>query len=461
LGGLEVSLVNASDLEFSGRIDSEYYRPSFLQASQRLEDQGAIKLGADASFLIGPFGSAFAVENYEQESGFRYIRGKDVKPLTLMDNDNMYMPEADFRRLAKYELRKDDVLVSVVGTLGNAALVTPKDLPAVFSCKSTAIRPVSVLPTYLVIFLNCRYGRDLLIRMARGAVQQGLNLDDLKDLSVFLPTDDFQRKMDAIFRTSLALVENSKIRQLEGEGILLASLGLSNWKPPEPLTYSAFSSSAFVSGRLDAQFFAPRIRQLLDHLSGAGTSIASVCTSRREKFNPAKHGDFDYIEISDLDGTGTTSSSGVAAEDAASRATWFVRPGDVITSTVRPIRRLSAQIMPDQDGHVCSSGFVVLSPTGVSSELLLTYLRLPVICELMDLYASASMYPAISETDLLALPFPAVDARTDSAVVLAVQEGRNARNRALALLDAAKRAVEIAIEDSEAAAIAYLDTVGA
>jgi hypothetical protein len=79
----------------------------------------------------------------------------------------------------------------------------------------------------------------------------------------------------------------------------------------------------------------------------------------------------------------------------------------------------------------------------------------------MDLYASASMYPAISETDLLALPFPTVDSATDNAVVLAVKEGRSARHRARALLDAAKRAVEIAVEDSEAAAIAYLDSVGA
>ena len=91
----------------------------------------------------------------------------------------------------------------------------------------------------------------------------------------------------------------------------------------------------------------------------------------------------------------------------------------------------------------------------------MTRSRVPVICELMDLYASASMYPAISEADLLALPFPAVDVATDKAVVLAVQEGRNVRHRARALLDAAKRAVEIAIEDSEAAAIVYLDSVRA
>ena len=38
-------------------------------------------------------------------------------------------------------------------------------------------------------------------------------------------------------------------------------------------------------------------------------------------------------------------------------------------------------------------------------EVLLTYLRLPVFCELINLHTTASMYPAIAATDLLALPF--------------------------------------------------------
>tara|TARA_B110000046_G_scaffold164964_1_gene180917 strand:- start:1667 stop:2086 length:420 start_codon:yes stop_codon:yes gene_type:complete len=138
-----------------------------------------------------------------------------------------------------------------------------------------------------------------------------------------------------------------------------------------------------------------------------------------------------------------------------------VHPNDIITSTVRPIRRLSAQIDPDQNGYVCSSGFVILEPTGIRPELLLTFLRLPIICELMDLLASASMYPAISEAEILGLPLPSVDDATEKAVVAAVQEGRAAHARAHSLLDAAKRAVEIAIEDSEAAALAYLDKMGA
>lgn len=186
-------------------------------------------------------------------------------------------------------------------------------------------------------------------------------------------------------------------------------------------------------------------------------ALSDVASSRRERFDPTKSGDFDYIEISDLARDGTAQSTRLACVDAPTRATWHVHAGDVITSTVRPIRRLSALIEDNQDGFVCSSGFVVLRPESVRSEVLLTYLRLPVFCELMDLHTSASMYPAISEKDLLNLPFAPPDEVAERTIREAVGKSRAARRRATVLLDTAKRAVEIAIDENELAALRFLE----
>jgi hypothetical protein len=132
------------------------------------------------------------------------------------------------------------------------------------------------------------------------------------------------------------------------------------------LTYISSSSSAGHAKRLDAEFFAPRIRDLIARLGKAGVTIGDVAPARREKFDAGEPGGFDYIEISDLPGDGTVSSTPLDRADAPSRATWHVRAGDIVTSTVRPIRRLSALIEPPQDGFVCSSGFVVLRPERVT-----------------------------------------------------------------------------------------------
>ena len=71
----------------------------------------------------------------------------------------------------------------------------------------------------------------------------------------------------------------------------------------------------------------------------------------------------------------------------------------------------------------------------------------------MDLHTSASLYPAISDKDLLTLPFPTVPAKASNTIVAAVRAAHAARQRAHELLAAAQRTVEIAIEQSETAAL--------
>ncbi len=212
----------------------------------------------------------------------------------------------------------------------------------------------------------------------------------------------------------------------------------------------------FAAKRADSLYFSPRVSELLQLLARDNLRIGDVAPARHEEFFAGSSGEFDYIEISDVQADGTAASNRLPQSEAPSRATWYVRPGDVLASTVRPIRRLSAIVAPEQDSFVCSSGFVVLAPKTISSELLLTYLRLPQVCELMDLHTSASMYPAISERDLLNLPFRPVPSDIESEIVSAVRQSHSARRETHILLDRAKRAVEIAIERSEAEALRYL-----
>jgi hypothetical protein len=101
-------------------------------------------------------------------------------------------------------------------------------------------------------------------------------------------------------------------------------------------------------------------------------------------------------------------------------------------------------------------GFVVLNPTRVAPEVLLTYLRLPIICQLMDLHTSASLYPTISERDLLKLPIPKIPDNAAAQITAQVRQAHVARQQAQALLAKAKRAVEIAIEEGEDKGMALL-----
>ncbi|MGJ5627843.1 hypothetical protein [Nostoc sp. CALU 1950] len=119
--------------------------------------------------------------------------------------------------------------------------------------------------------------------------------------------------------------------------------------------------------------------------------------------------------------------------------------------------RLSALIESEQNNYICSSGFAVLKPTKIELEVLLIYLRSPIVCEILDLHTTASMYPAISTEDLLKIPITLPKESTRQKVTEKVRESRKAREQSKQLLEIAKTGVERASETDEAAATAWIN----
>ncbi|MEQ9368280.1 MAG: N-6 DNA methylase [Coleofasciculus chthonoplastes F3-SA18-01] len=459
MDGLEAAEVKLSNLEFSGRLDSEYYRPEFLNFETKVLSNNHCLLKEKASFLIGPFGSQFIVDNYDEDSLYRYVRGRDVKPFFIMDDENVNVPESDYERLSKYKLKENDLLISVVGTLGNVSIVTQDVLPAIFSCKSTVVRSKNLIfSKYLLAYLNSDIGKKLLVRKARGAIQTGLNLDDLKTALVYLPSTSFQELIAQLLDLSKTSVDRSKEIYQQAENLLLSELGLQDWQPTEEtVAVKSFAESFLSSGRFDAEYYQPKQQKVMAIMRQSGLCIGDVVTLAKRKFQPEKEGLFNYIEIGNLSGEGFANSEVVAMEEAPSRAQWIVKTNDVITSTVRPIRRLSALIKPEQNNYICSSGFAVLKPTQIEPEVLLVYLRSPIVCEILDLHTTASMYPAISTEDLLNIPITLPEKATRQKITEKVRQSRKAREQSKQLLEIAKTGVERAIETDEAAATTWIN----
>ena len=74
----------------------------------------------------------------------------------------------------------------------------------------------------------------------------------------------------------------------------------------------------------------------------------------------------------------------------------------------------------------------------------------------MDLHTSASLYPAISERDILKLPIPKIPDKAAQQIITRIRQAHAARQQAQALLAQAKRAVEVAIEEGEENALKLL-----
>ncbi|CAM1365069.1 Type I restriction modification system, N-6 DNA Methylase [Tenacibaculum litoreum] len=467
LKGHEISEVLLSDLEFSGRLDSEYYKPSFLKYEELVKSKKNLSLKNLSNFLIGPFGSAFTVDNYVQEANYRYIRGKDVKPLKIRDNDNVYMPKEDYERLSKYSLKENDILVSVVGTIGNAALVTKKDLPAIFSCKSTVLRPNKINSVYLLTYINTKYGKDLLLRKERGAIQKGLNLGDLETLDVFLPSNSFQLVIENIFRTSIEKTAQSKQTYTQAENLLLKEIGLQDFTPSkEPVNIKSFKDSFATSGRLDAEYYQPFYEEVENIIKRNGfTLLQDICsdinygTVPTSPYTKTDDG-IPYIKGMNLKNTEIKKDKLdrlVNTEQLPDK--YFTKKGDIIISQmgtvgdVGVIRNEENWLFASFTIRARLSNFKLFNPSFVG-------LYIQKVAKKYYLYRNIAQASVRQNTDLptiRGLYLPNIDIEKQNVVAELIEQSFSLKKQSEHLLEVAKKAVEIAIEENEEVAIAYIN----
>ncbi len=173
-------------------------------------------------------------------------------------------------------------------------------------------------------------------------------------------------------------------------------------------TYSIIKKN-YLEGalRLDAEYYQPEYLDLIKKLNKlTDKKLNNYTKNVTRRFKPKKGEIFNYIEISEINlNDGTFDAKQIMGEDAPDRAQKVVKSGDVLVSTVRPNRNAVSLIQKEDDGFVASSGFCDIWPQKVSSEYLFAYLKTNHVITLLDRLTSASMYPAVTEEDIMNLPF--------------------------------------------------------
>ncbi len=460
LDGLEIQEIMYSELEFSGRIDAEYYQKNYLAYEKIIHKWRNNRLCHLADFLIGPFGSAYDTNNYTDVPDFRYVRGQDVKPFILKNTEARYMTKEDFNRLSKYALKVEDILVSVVGTLGNACIIRKKDIPAIFSCKSTVIRTNAVSPYFLTAYLNSKYGRNLLLRKERGVIQKGLNLDDLKMLDVPLFSNEFQNVCKKFINEALELMDASADVYKQAEELLIETLGLKNFAPQtERFSIKSFKTSFENTGRLDAEFYQQKYDDLF---------------ARLRKFNCKKLGEIVTIKKSIEPGSDCYSDTGIP----------FVRVSDItkygitapqiklpynLVDNIQDLFPAKGTILLTKDGSVgiaykveedkpfITSGALlhlhVLDDNEVNPDYLTLVLNSKAVQMQAERNAGGSIIQHWKPSEIENVIIPILDKDIQNKISDKVRKSFGFRKESKRLLSQAITLVEIAIEQGEETAL--------
>ncbi|HEX7348321.1 MAG TPA: hypothetical protein VF264_01555 [Rhodanobacteraceae bacterium] len=469
LEGLDVTALTLRDVRRGNdklRIDSGYFAKLAVETQKRVESMLHVELGVlCATFRKGIFD--IKADSYV-DSGVPFVRISNLRDGLIDNADLVYITEATHQKEHATALRSGDVVLSKTAYPAASFVNLPvcnvsQDTIAVRLSPSGKRRCNS---GYLATYLNCRFGLSLMRRQFQGNVQEHLSLPDGRKIPIPLLGDSLQTRIDRCVREADIGLQKANEHLLQADVILAASIGLSAWQPPRPLSYTRRASQIFAAGRLDAEHYQEQYfalaRQLQGYVGGC-VSLGELCPNPVNGVEIREYQDegVPYLRVGDLRNF-TVSPDQVkrVAPDAAAREMSKVRlqSGDVLVSRSGSLA-VTGVVEPGWQHALISSHLIRVRIADEAFDPYYVAVFLAVLPGRMQIeqQSNGGVQPEINQPALKRVLIPRLDGRVQADIRAAVANAHAARDRAHQLLAAAQRAVEIAIEQDEAAALSYLD----
>lgn len=473
---LDVTVISTKKAEVDNttfRIDGDFFRKDFLALPKfpiRLGDIAYIKSGTTPSD-----------REDELRHGVILLKTTDIRNSILVEEDDLnyyHISPKIAERMSETKLKARDVLINIVGAttdvIGRVSFV-PDGFPDANITQAMALLRTNnstIDPYALFMFLAGKYGQMQVRRLARPTGQYNLNLQELGSFKIPI----FSSKLTDVIRSEIldshAKVSLSKRLSDDAEQILIRALGLEGWQPPEPLTYMRRASEAFAVGRLDAEHFQPKFDALIEKVQTHEFALVPL----GDLILPIKNG-FDFREFVE-EGTpyirvGDIKNCRIDIEGAKKVAiSWdnigkdvSLRVGDILFTRKGSFG--NAAPVRDGEQHAIISSEIMLirrrpdSEHEILPEFLALFFNSLIGSYQAEKWAHGVAFYSITQDDLNRFLVPIIPRENQVALREKLEEAELARSEGRALLERAKRAVEIAIEQKEAAAMDYLKEVDA
>ncbi len=335
-----------------------------------------------------------------------------------------------------------------------------------FVCSSgfVVLKPRKITAELLLTYLRAKPICELMDLHTTASMYPAISEQDLLRLPIPQFSERFDKGIATHVRRAYQLREESAKQIAQAESSLLHTLGLKNWHAPESLSYVRNSGQAFAAERFDAEYFHPAKTEALAKLNTlSDCTVGDLFNSVREMWQPDEDTGPEAVrnyDLSDalspfLDGTKEPSDRTAIASTKK-----MIRAGDLVVSRLRSYLKEIALVQSGGDvPMVASTEYIVLRPKqsgDLPVEALMIFLRSALPQVVFKWSQDGSNHPRFDEKELLRLPLPRVLIQEANEYVTAVRSVISRRESATQLLAAAKRAVEIAIEDSETAALDHL-----
>gem|GEM_PF-43129 len=478
LESLEVSEVKLSEMFDDGRMDAEYYKKEYLIENLLIKKYPIKKLGELAFITDGQHGYYEMDDNSE----IRFLIGKDFH--------NWFAEDLSKNRLAKWvddknqrsALKENDLVFTTIGTIGYCSLIKNNVLPANISQNVARVHITEsnlIQPHFLLSYTKSKLGQDWIKRNHMGAIQQKISLDLLRSMPIPILSINIQNKIAELLNEAYLIEQNSKSLYSEAENLLLQELDLENYKEDTQNIAEVSLSQMLQTGRMDAEYFQPKYAKFVEHLK----NYKNGCEALGKLVNLRKSvevGADEYLNENEINSESVpfVRVSNISPFELTTEK--FISEKTYIEINTEPDGTFSEKHQPQQgeilltkdatlgiayhlaekpQKMIVSGGILRLTNKThqLNNESLTLILNSKIVKEQINRDAGGSIIAHWRPDQIQATLIPLIPQTLQNQIAEKVQKSHKLKSISKRLLEVAKKAVEIAIEQNEQIAMNWIE----
>lgn len=224
------------------RFNPKYFY--FYEKKNDLLDSSTIQFAelGDKKYIDKLTDGIHSAVNLSTKGKIKYLYVKNIKEGFIDITDNIYLDEKDHNLNISKELKKKDVLLTVVGSLGETAMVSNYlkgkiNLPRNIAFIRT--KEDKLLPEFLTSFFLSKFAKEQSIYSGGGNIQGLLSLTKLKKFIYPVPEMEIQEKFKKQYSYVLELQNNILENIEECKKIFYKDINIDFGKFRTKLSFSA------------------------------------------------------------------------------------------------------------------------------------------------------------------------------------------------------------------------------
>jgi restriction endonuclease S subunit len=448
------------------RLDPEFYHPLYLDLERKLSKKNNLPLGDLCYLYDGPFGSELLANSYS-EDGVPALRMQNITNDGLLELGNVeYISEYQADELSKHIAYPGEVVTTKIGFLGYSTVLSKEYKRYFFRRELTRleIKDRAILnPYYLATFFNTYFGRQQALRFSSGTTRDRVLLINQRKMLIPLLVQPFQQIICELCKQAYSKIGTSKTTYNQAQTLLLFELGLLNWKPEHHLSFIKNYSDSKQAERFDAEYFQPKYDEIvaaIKNYAGGWDILGNLVSVKKcVEVGSAEYLDegIPFIRISNLSPFEIAEEKYISEKLYSELTQHQPRQGEILFSK-DATPGIAYHLREEPKKMIPSGGILRLNMKNkrVNADYLTLVLNSLIVKEQINRDVGGSVILHWRPDQVKQTLIPIHDEYKQEEIQQKIIESSNLRKQSKHLLECAKRAVEIAIEENEEEAEKWL-----